>query len=83
VPHNPQEPWPVRRSKTFNVRIEPELCKAAFEKANAVGLTVVVRAFLRANVGGAIQPPDEDLSKELQWAPRRVPSRRKPRTPAK
>lgn len=75
VPDKPPPPWPVLRDKTFNVRIEPELYDAAVEKADALGVAAIVRAFLRAYVRGAVEPPSEDLAKELQWAPRR----RKPR----
>jgi hypothetical protein len=79
MPDKPGSPQPSRRDKTINIRIDPELYEQATSKAEWAGVAAVVRAFLRGYVRGAVEPPQEDLAKELQWTPRRS---RKPRKPA-
>ena len=83
MPDKPDLGLTPRRDTTINIRINSELYDAASEKADTYGVAAVVRALLRAYVRGAVEPPQEDLTKELQWAPRPRQSRRKPRKPTK
>jgi hypothetical protein len=71
---------PTRRDKTIIVRIDPQLYDQATDMADAFSVAAVMRALLRTYVRGAVEPPLEGLSKELQWPPRRP---RKPRRLAK
>ncbi len=82
MPNKPKEtvspPWPARRDKVFNVRIDQELYDAAAEKAEDIGVAALVRALLRAYVRDAVEVPPEDMDQELTWAPRLRRARPRP-----
>ncbi len=75
----PDETAPPPKEVKLQVRIDDGLYQAAMKKANGAGLSAVVRALIRAWVGGRA-PSEADISAE------RVPAAyrpRKPRKPAK
>lgn len=66
----PNQPAQAKKETQIQFRVDAELYEAVTKAARPFGLSVIVRALLRAYIRGDVQLKQEDLLRELASATR-------------